>query len=165
MHRVRIVTVIVDERRVGFLPILSTDHVVRLFAAIITLSLGLTLLLTPNCQAQDGMIDGGLPMLHSRGDSGPCEGLDCGFCSHCGGVTSPHGLNSDDIDVWEINEAFAVQVLACLAAWQSDDYCRDVLKQGQAFIPIDGLKLNIDGGGISLGHPVGASGARIMMPP
>ncbi|MCB1786969.1 MAG: acetyl-CoA C-acetyltransferase [Gammaproteobacteria bacterium] len=74
-----------------------------------------------------------------------------------------HGLDSDAIGVWEINEAFAAQVLACLTAWQSDDYCRDVLGLAHGFQPIDEARLNVDGGGISLGHPVGASGARITL--
>jgi acetyl-CoA C-acetyltransferase len=74
-----------------------------------------------------------------------------------------HALDSDDIDVWEINEAFAAQVLACQLAWQSDEFCRGVLGQEKAFAPIDERKLNMDGGGISLGHPVGASGARITL--
>ena len=55
-----------------------------------------------------------------------------------------HGLTVDDIDLWELNEAFAVQVL----------YCRDRLG-----IPND--KLNVDGGAISIGHPYGMSGARM----
>ncbi|MBS0530921.1 MAG: acetyl-CoA C-acyltransferase [Proteobacteria bacterium] len=55
-----------------------------------------------------------------------------------------HGLKVDDIDLWELNEAFAVQVL----------YCRDKLG-------IDPEKLNVDGGAISVGHPYGMSGARL----
>jgi acetyl-CoA C-acetyltransferase len=55
-----------------------------------------------------------------------------------------HGLTVDDIDLWELNEAFACQVL----------YCRDKLG-----IPND--KLNVDGGAISIGHPYGMSGARM----
>ena len=55
-----------------------------------------------------------------------------------------HGLKMDDIDLWELNEAFAVQVL----------YCRDKLG-----IPND--KLNVNGGAISIGHPYGMSGARL----
>ena len=74
-----------------------------------------------------------------------------------------HGLGSDDVGTWEINEAFAAQVLACCAAWQSEDYCRSALDQDTAFAPIDPARLNMDGGGISLGHPVGASGARITL--
>ena len=55
-----------------------------------------------------------------------------------------HGLSIDDIDLWELNEAFAVQVL----------YCRDKLG-------IDPEKLNVNGGAISVGHPYGMSGARL----
>jgi acetyl-CoA acetyltransferase family protein len=54
------------------------------------------------------------------------------------------GLTVDDIDIWELNEAFASQVL----------YCRDRLG-----IPQD--RLNVDGGSISIGHPYGMSGARM----
>ena len=74
-----------------------------------------------------------------------------------------HALKSDDIGVWEINEAFATQVIACTRAWQSDDYCRSELGLDAAFAPIDEQCLNVDGGGISIGHPVGASGARITL--
>ena len=55
-----------------------------------------------------------------------------------------HGLKVDDIDLWELNEAFASQVL----------YCRDRLG-----IPQE--RLNVDGGAISIGHPYGMSGARM----
>lgn len=74
-----------------------------------------------------------------------------------------HGFDSGDIDYWEINEAFAAQVLACLAAWSDADYCRAELGRQQPFAPIDPARLNVDGGGVSLGHPVGASGARITL--
>ena len=74
-----------------------------------------------------------------------------------------HGLGRDDIDYWEINEAFAGQVLACLAALDDEDYCRNVLELDGAFGPIDEDKLNVDGGAIAAGHPVGASGARIVL--
>jgi acetyl-CoA C-acetyltransferase len=57
-----------------------------------------------------------------------------------------HGLGIDDIDLWELNEAFAVQVI----------YCRDELG-----IPDD--RLNVDGGSISIGHPYGMTGARMVM--
>jgi acetyl-CoA C-acetyltransferase len=55
-----------------------------------------------------------------------------------------NGLTMDDIGLWELNEAFAVQVL----------YCADTLG-----IPMD--KLNVNGGAISVGHPYGMSGARM----
>lgn len=56
-----------------------------------------------------------------------------------------HGLSVDDIGLWELNEAFAVQVL----------HCRDTLG-------IDNDKLNVDGGAIAVGHPYGMSGSRLL---
>jgi acetyl-CoA C-acetyltransferase len=78
-------------------------------------------------------------------------------------VLQRHKLGLDDLDAWEINEAFAAQVLACIAAWKSDDYCRDELGLDGAMGELDMDKLNVDGGAIALGHPVGASGARIVL--
>jgi len=72
-------------------------------------------------------------------------------------------LRREDIDYWEINEAFAAQVLACLFAWQDADYCKKYLGLDQAFGAIDWQRLNVDGGAIALGHPVGATGARIIL--
>ncbi len=78
-------------------------------------------------------------------------------------ILERQGLKPDDLDAWEINEAFAAQVLACLRAWESDEYCRTELGLPGAMGPIDPAKLNADGGAIALGHPVGASGARIVL--
>lgn len=72
-------------------------------------------------------------------------------------------LHMDDIDFWEINEAFAAQVIGCLRAWESDEYCQKNLGLKSALGTIDRSKLNVDGGAIALGHPVGASGARIAL--
>ncbi|MEW5890138.1 MAG: acetyl-CoA C-acetyltransferase [Pseudomonadota bacterium] len=74
-----------------------------------------------------------------------------------------HGLGLNDLDAWEINEAFAAQVLACIAAWQDADYCRSQLGLDGALGTLDQDKLNVDGGAIALGHPVGASGTRIVL--
>jgi acetyl-CoA C-acetyltransferase len=74
-----------------------------------------------------------------------------------------YNLQNNDIDYWEINEAFAAQVLGCLAAFESEDYCKKFLGMDKAFGKIDLQRLNIDGGAIALGHPVGSSGARIVM--
>jgi acetyl-CoA C-acetyltransferase len=74
-----------------------------------------------------------------------------------------HGFGSADIDYWEINEAFAAQVLACLAAWQDAGFCRDELGGETPFEAITEARLNVDGGAVSIGHPVGASGARIVL--
>ncbi len=72
-------------------------------------------------------------------------------------------LALDDVDLWEINEAFAAQVLACVAAWDDEAFCREVLGLDGAFGRIDRDRLNIDGGAISMGHPVGTSGNRIVL--
>lgn len=69
----------------------------------------------------------------------------------------------EDIDYWEINEAFAAQVLANIEAWKDSKYCREELHLRGSFGELDLDKLNVDGGGISIGHPVGASGARIVL--
>ncbi len=74
-----------------------------------------------------------------------------------------HGYTWDDIDAVEVNEAFAAQVLGCLGAWESDDYCREHFGLDHAFGRPDGAKLNVDGGAIALGHPIGASGARVLL--
>ena len=78
-------------------------------------------------------------------------------------IMQRQALDSADIDYWEINEAFAAQVLSCLAAWQDGDFCRDELGRDAPFSAIDQEHLNIDGGAIGVGHPVGASGARIVL--
>ena len=61
-------------------------------------------------------------------------------------LTARHGLNAQDFDVIELNEAFAVQVLACLRGWG---------------LPDDAPHVNAFGGAIAMGHPLGMSGARI----
>jgi len=78
-------------------------------------------------------------------------------------LVKKHGLKREEIGAWELNEAFAAQVLACLKAWEEEDFCRDALGLEQAFGAIDRDRLNIDGGAISLGHPVGTSGNRITL--
>lgn len=74
-----------------------------------------------------------------------------------------YNMQMNDIDYWEINEAFAAQVLGCLAAWESEEYCRQYLGLNHAMGTLDRSKLNVDGGAVALGHPVGASGARIVL--
>src|ERR1700739_2916248 len=71
-------------------------------------------------------------------------------------------LTLQDVDTWELNEAFATQVLGCLAAWNDDKFCREVLGLEGAAGQLDRAKLNVDGGAISLGHPGGTSGNRIV---
>jgi len=78
-------------------------------------------------------------------------------------ILQRHGLTKKDIGAWEINEAFAAQVLSCLKAWTDTEFCRDILGLEKAFGAIDKKILNVDGGAISLGHPVGTSGTRITL--
>ena len=78
-------------------------------------------------------------------------------------ILKRHKLGLDDVDYWEINEAFAAQVLGCLAAWKDEKYCREELGLDRALGALNEDKLNVDGGAIALGHPVGASGARIVL--
>jgi hypothetical protein len=59
--------------------------------------------------------------------------------------------------------AFATQVLGCLAAWNDEKFCREILGLDGPAGQIDRAKLNVDGGAISLGHPVGTSGNRIVL--
>ncbi len=68
-----------------------------------------------------------------------------------------------DIDLWELNEAFAAQVLGCVAALNDDKFCREVLHHDGPLGKIPRERLNVDGGAIGLGHPVGASGNRIVL--
>ncbi len=69
----------------------------------------------------------------------------------------------DDIDYWEINEAFATQILANIEAWKETRYCKEELHIRGTMGELNMDKLNVDGGGVSIGHPVGASGARIVL--
>lgn len=78
-------------------------------------------------------------------------------------ILERHHLKADDIDCWEINEAFAAQVLGCLAAWNDADYCTSQLGLSGAFGAPSMDKLNREGGAVAAGHPIGASGARIVL--
>jgi acetyl-CoA C-acetyltransferase/acetyl-CoA acyltransferase len=73
------------------------------------------------------------------------------------------GLKLSDIPLLEINEAFAAQVLACVKAMASAEFCRKHLGRDDALGEIDMARLNVNGGGIALGHPVGATGARLVL--
>lgn len=78
-------------------------------------------------------------------------------------IMQRHGLTPNDLDCWEINEAFAAQVLACLAAWNDDDYCKTHFGLEKAMGAPTRDRLNQNGGAIAAGHPIGASGARIVL--
>ena len=72
------------------------------------------------------------------------------------------GLTLQDFDYYEIHEAFAGQVLCTLKAWESAEYCRDVLHLPGPLGSIDLTKLNVKGGSVALGHPFAATGTRIV---
>jgi acetyl-CoA C-acetyltransferase/acetyl-CoA acyltransferase len=73
------------------------------------------------------------------------------------------GLSLSDIPLFEINEAFAAQVIACLRAMSSKRFAREHLDRDDVLGEIDPERLNVNGGAIALGHPVGATGARIVL--
>jgi acetyl-CoA C-acetyltransferase/acetyl-CoA acyltransferase len=73
------------------------------------------------------------------------------------------GLTLKDFELIELNEAFAAQVLACLKAFASDEFARKFLDRSEALGDIDRQRLNVNGGAIALGHPVGATGARLVL--
>jgi len=79
-----------------------------------------------------------------------------------GPLLAENGLKTADVDFWEINEAFAAQVLACMKAWNGD-YFREELGINDFPGKFDMKKLNVDGGAVSMGHPVGATGARLVL--
>ena len=73
------------------------------------------------------------------------------------------GLNIDQADLVEINEAFAAQVLAVLKALKSEEFARIALGRSRPVGKVDKDRLNVNGGSIALGHPVGSSGARLVL--
>ncbi len=74
-----------------------------------------------------------------------------------------HEAGLNDIDLWEINEAFAAQVLACVEAWDDAEFCRVALGLEQPMGRLETERLNVDGGAVAIGHPVGTSGNRIVL--
>lgn len=73
------------------------------------------------------------------------------------------GMQLSDFDLIEINEAFAAQVLACLQAAGSTKFAQEQLGRSTPLGEIDRDKLNVNGGAIALGHPVGTTGARLVL--
>lgn len=73
-----------------------------------------------------------------------------------------NNLTLQDFDFYEIHEAFAGQVLCTLKAWESDEYCKKELGLDKALGAIDRSKMNVKGGSVALGHPFGATGARVV---
>jgi len=73
------------------------------------------------------------------------------------------GLTLEQADLVEINEAFASQVLAVLKCLKSDDFAKKFLGRERPLGKVDKDRLNVNGGAIALGHPVGATGARLIL--
>ncbi len=71
-------------------------------------------------------------------------------------------LSFSDIDLFEIHEAFAAQVLCTLKAWNDRKYCKEVLGRDKPMGKIDSAKINIKGSSLAYGHPFAATGARIL---
>lgn len=72
-------------------------------------------------------------------------------------------LSINDIDIFEIHEAFAAQVLSCTKSMDSAKFCDEYFGESRAFGLISDDKLNINGGALAVGHPFGATGARLAM--
>jgi acetyl-CoA C-acetyltransferase len=71
-------------------------------------------------------------------------------------------LGFEDIDYFELHEAFAAQVLCTLKAWNDPQYCRDVLGRDMVLGAIDPARINVKGSSLAYGHPFAATGARIL---
>ncbi len=78
-------------------------------------------------------------------------------------ILQRQGISLSDIGLWEINEAFAAQVLACLKAFNDDSFCQSVLGLDQVLGEVDRNLVNVHGGAIGVGHPVGTSGNRLVL--
>jgi acetyl-CoA acyltransferase len=73
------------------------------------------------------------------------------------------GLTLADMAVVELHEAFAAQVVATFNALESASFARDYLGENEATGPVDRERVNVDGGSIAIGHPFGATGARLLL--
>ena len=73
-----------------------------------------------------------------------------------------NGLTQDDIDYFEIHEAFAGTVLSTLAAWEDEEFGRTRLGLDGAFGKVDRSRLNVHGSSLAAGHPFAATGGRIV---
>lgn len=78
-------------------------------------------------------------------------------------VLKKAGMSLDEMSFIEINEAFAAQVLGCVKLIESDDFARKELGRDQAIGKIEPSRLNVNGGAIALGHPVGVTGNRLIL--
>ena len=96
------------------------------------------------------------------GFNGPREGLLMAPTYAVPKMLDRARLKLQDFDIYEIHEAFAAQVLCTLKAWESEEYCHTRLRRNGALGSIDRGKLNPKGSSVAVGHPFGATGARIV---
>ena len=73
------------------------------------------------------------------------------------------GLTWDELDLYEIHEAFAAQVISTIRAIESPEFCKEKLGLAAPIGKVDPKKLNLNGGSISIGHPFGATGGRVIL--
>ncbi len=78
-------------------------------------------------------------------------------------VIEQEGIALKDLELIEINEAFATQVLACGRAFESETFAREKMSRTSALGVLDFSKVNVNGGAVALGHPVGVSGTRLVL--
>ena len=72
-------------------------------------------------------------------------------------------MNLSDIDLIEMNEAFAAQIIANIRAFESEDFSKNFLKYDKKLGEVDLSRFNVNGGAMTLGHPVGATGTRLII--
>jgi acetyl-CoA C-acetyltransferase len=96
------------------------------------------------------------------GMAGPKEGMLMAPAYAVPRMLDRAGITLQDIDIYEIHEAFAAQVLCTLKAWESEEYCRSILKRDSSLGKIDRSKMNLKGSSVAVGHPFAATGARIL---
>lgn len=92
----------------------------------------------------------------------PVEGLLMAPAHAVARLLKRNHANLNNFDFYEIHEAFAAQVLCTLKAWESEPYCTNQLGLSKPLGSIDRQKLNVCGGSVALGHPFGATGARLV---
>ncbi|MGK5090580.1 acetyl-CoA C-acyltransferase [Deltaproteobacteria bacterium TL4] len=108
--------------------------------------------LTPKAVIQDYVYRAGDPM----------EELLLGPALTIPALLDQNNLSIKDIEVWELHEAFSAQILANLACLKSTEFCKNRLGRSKAFGEIPLEQINIWGGSLSLGHPFGATGGRLL---
>ena len=96
------------------------------------------------------------------GMAGPKEGMLMAPAYAVPRMLERAGIKLQDFDIYEIHEAFAAQVLCTLKAWESDEYCRTRLGRKESLGAVHRGSLNPKGSSVAIGHPFGATGARIV---